>query len=166
LLDAVNATSKFFAIPYGPSGTAPSNDVKAFELYFEKLEAAGLRNIKRPDLLLFNKDNKTDVDIILKEIGGVEELPFIKENDLKSLLEKAIIAIECENSLWVAEKMPDYKSELKPQKRLEGKLGLKKSAVLPTIIIKEEDRTPLNLWESKIKIPIHIGMSFLTVRME
>lgn len=86
MLDAVNATSKFFAIPYGPSGTAPSNDVKAFELYFEKLEAAGLRNIKRPDLLLFNKDNKTDVDIILKEIGGVEELPFIKENDLKSLL--------------------------------------------------------------------------------
>lgn len=160
LMDAVNSTSKFYAIPYGPSGTAPSNDVRAFELYFERLESAGIGKIKRPDLLFFDKNNKTYVEKFLKEIGGVEELPFLKENDLKVLLDKAIIAIECENSLWVSEKMPDYKSELRPQKRLGGKLGLKKSAVLPTIIIKEEDRIPLNSWESKTKIPIHIWHVF------
>ena len=53
LIDAVNATGSFYAIPYGPSGVAPTNDVRAFELYFERLEAAGLGGIKRPDLLIF-----------------------------------------------------------------------------------------------------------------
>lgn len=37
LTQAVNATEEFFAIPYGPSGTAPTEDVRAFELYFERL---------------------------------------------------------------------------------------------------------------------------------
>jgi hypothetical protein len=32
LTQAVNATGKYFALPYGPSGTAPDNDVRAFEL--------------------------------------------------------------------------------------------------------------------------------------
>ena len=53
LMQAVNATSEYFALPYGPSGTAPDNDVRAFELYFERLEAAGLGHIKRPDLLIY-----------------------------------------------------------------------------------------------------------------
>lgn len=48
LIDAINKTNQFYAIAYGPSGTAPTNDVRAFELYFERLEAAGLGNIKRP----------------------------------------------------------------------------------------------------------------------
>jgi|GEM_PF-4742413 hypothetical protein len=30
-----------------------TDDVRAFELYFERLELAGLGNIKRPDLLIF-----------------------------------------------------------------------------------------------------------------
>jgi hypothetical protein len=160
ILDAVNSTSKFYAIAYGPSGTAPSDDVRAFELYFERLEAAGIGSIKRPDILFFDKNEKKNIEDFLKDIGGVEELPFLPEKDLKYILEKAIIAIECENSLWVAERMPDFKSELKPQKRLNGKLGLKKSAVLPTVIIKEEDRAPLNYWESKNKVPIHIWHVF------
>ena len=62
LIDAVNRTNKFYAIPYGPSGTAPTEDVRAFELYFERLEAAGLRNIKRPDLLVFKIADKAFVD--------------------------------------------------------------------------------------------------------
>jgi len=40
LVDAVEATGEFFAVPYGPSGTAPTGDVRAFGLYFERLEAA------------------------------------------------------------------------------------------------------------------------------
>ena len=88
----------------GPSGTAPTEDVRAFELYFERLEAAGLGNIKRPDLLVFKINDKPFVDKFLEEIGGEEELPFIIEDNLKELISKAIIAVECENSLWVAEK--------------------------------------------------------------
>lgn len=160
LTDAINQTNQFYAIPYGPSGTAPTDDVRAFELYFERLEAAGLGKIKRPDLLIFKIEEKSYVDDFLKDIGGSEELPFIVENELQPLIRKSLIAVECENSLWVAEKMPDYNKEMKPQKRLEGKMGLSKSAVLPTVIIKEEDRIPLNRWQVENNIPIHIWHVF------
>lgn len=61
LIDATNKEGQFFAIPYGPSGTAPTDDVRAFELYFERLEAAGLGNIKRPDLLIFKNADKVKI---------------------------------------------------------------------------------------------------------
>ncbi len=160
LTDSVNKTNQFYAIPYGPSGTAPDNDVRAFELYFERLEKAGLGNIKRPDLLIFKIEDKNFVDKFLESIGGVEELPFITEDKLQNLIHKAIIAVECENSLWIAEKMPDYNTPLKAQKRLDGKLGLSKTAVLPTVIIKEEDRIPLSKWQQENKIPIHVWHVF------
>lgn len=160
LTDAINNTNQFYAIPYGPSGTAPTNDVRAFELYFEKLEKAGLGNIKRPDLLVFEIQDKNFVDKFLTDIGGAEELPFIVENELQELIQKAIVAVECENSLWVAEKMPGFNSKLKAQKRLGGKLGLSKSAVLPTVIIKEEDRAPLKGWQELNNVPIHVWHVF------
>jgi hypothetical protein len=160
LVDAINKTNKFYAIAYGPSGTAPDNDVRAFELYFERLEAAGLGNIKRPDLLIFKISDKQFVDKFLTGIGGEAELPFINEDKLQPLITKAIIAVECENSLWVAEKMPDFKTPMKAQKRLGGKLGLAKTAVLPTVIIKEEDRIPLGKWQEENKIPIHVWHVF------
>lgn len=160
LLDAINKTNKLYAIPYGPSGTAPTDDVKAFELYFERLEAAGLGNIKRPDILLFKKSDKSFVDRFLTNIGGEAELPFIKEDKLRPLLSKAIIAVECENSLWVAEKMPDYKTPMRAQKRLGGQIGLPKNAVLPTVIIKEKDRIPLRRWQKVNRVLIHIWHVF------
>ncbi len=165
LIDATNKTGQFYAIPYGPSGTAPTDDVRAFELYFERLEAAGLGNIKRPDLLVFKIADKPFVDKFLASIGGEEELPFITEDKLQGLITKAIIAVECENSLWVAEKMPAYNLPMKPQKRLGGKLGLAKAAVLPTVIIKEEDRLPLSKWQEQNKIPIHVWHVFSTEPM-
>ena len=54
LIQALNATGRYFALPYGPSGVAPDNDVRAYELYFERLEAAGLGTVKRPDLLIYS----------------------------------------------------------------------------------------------------------------
>ena len=160
LIEVINKTNQFYAIPYGPSGTAPTDDVRAFELYFERLEAAGLGNIKRPDLLVFKISDKPFVDNFLADIGGEEELPFITEVKLQDLIAKAIIAVECENSLWVAEKMPAYNLPMKPQKRLGGKLGLSKASVLPTVIIKEEDRLPLSRWQQENKVPIHVWHVF------
>jgi hypothetical protein len=159
IIDMINSTNKFTAVPYGPSGVAPS-DIKSYELYFERLDKAGLGKIKRPDLLIFNKHDKKLVNDLIKEFGGVTELPFVKESNLQKIIQKAIIAVECENSLWKAEKMPDFNSKLTQQKRLKGKLGLKKTAVVPTIIIKEEDRTPLKKWQTKNKKPIHIWHVF------
>jgi hypothetical protein len=160
LIEAVGQTNEFFAIPYGPSGTAPTDDVRAFELYFERLELAGLGNVKRPDLLIFKVADQAFVGDFLNSLGGYQELPFIPEEALSELIQKSLIAVECENSLWVAEKMPAYGSVLKPQRRLEGKLGLSKSAVLPTVIIKEEDRVPLQRWQEKNGIPIHVWHVF------
>ena len=162
ITQAVNQNGEFFAIPYGPSGTAPDNDVRAFELYFERLDAAGLGKIKRPDLLIFKKVDQETIMEAVKNLGGISELPFIQENDanMQKILSKAIVAIECENSLWKGSLMPDYRTELKPQKRLGGKLGLKKNAVLPTIIIKEEDREPLQAWQDSNGIPIHVWHVF------
>jgi hypothetical protein len=110
LIEAINNTGQFYAIPYGPSSTAPTDDIRAFELYFERLEAAGLGNVKRPDLLIFSISNQPFVESFLEKIGGDQELPFITEDKLQELISKAIIAAECENSLWIADKMPDYKT--------------------------------------------------------
>lgn len=159
---AVNETNEFFAIPYGPSGTAPDDDVRAFELYFERLEAAGLGAIKRPDLLIFRKTDQQAIEKLIDNLGGLSELPFTVEDNkgIKEMLSKAVVAVECENSLWKGQLMPDYGAELKPQKRLGGKVGLKKNAVLPTIILKEEDREPLQAWQDTNEIPIHIWHVF------
>lgn len=166
ITQAVNQHGEFFVIPYGPSGTAPDDDVRAFELYFERLEAAGLGKIKRPDLLIFKRSDEKMVMKAVENLGGVSELPFLQEADtnMQKILSKALVAIECENSLWRGSLMPDYKAKLKPQKRLGGrlggKLGLKKNAVLPTIIIKEEDREPLQTWQNSNGIPIHVWHVF------
>ena len=162
LTQAVNSTGKYFALPYGPSGTAPDDDVRAFELYFERLEKAGLGGIKRPDLLLYRVKDRAKVDSAVRELKGLSELPFTPEDDprMRDLLEHAVVAVECENSLWRARQMPDYSTPLKPQKRLGGRLGLRKGAVLPTIIIKEEDRAPLRKWQKDRGIPIHIWHAF------
>jgi hypothetical protein len=165
LVQAVNETGRYFALPYGPSGTAPDDDVRAFELYFERLERAGLGKLKRPDLLIFKESDELIIKEIVEKLGGVGELPFISEDDgnLKTILSKAIIAVECENSLWRAKQMPDYGTTLKPQRRLEGKLGLKKAAVLPTVIIKEEDRKPLFDWQQHNVVNIHVWHLFFDV---
>ena len=118
MIEAVNDTNEFFAIEYGPSGTAPDNDVRAFELYFERLDKAGLAGIKRPDLLIFTKNNKARVEKLVNSLGGKQELPFTPEKDLQELLSYSIIGVECENSLWRAKQMPDYATPLTPQKRL------------------------------------------------
>lgn len=161
LIQAVNETSSFYSLPYGPSGTAPDG-VREFELYFERLQKAGLGSMKRPDLLVFRKRDEAIVTETVRSIGGKQELPFTPENDprMKTLLSKTFLAVECENSLWRATKMPGYGSQLTPQRRMGGKPGLKKTAVVPTIIVKEEDRGPLKEWQEMHKIPIHVWHVF------
>lgn len=162
LVNAINKTGEYFALPYGPSGVAPDEDVRKFELYFERLEEAGLGKVKRPDLLIFRIADKAAILDLVAALGGEEELPFTKEShpDMLRLLSSAVVAVECENSLWRAKLMPDYGSPLKPQKRLNGMPGLRKNAVLPTVIIKEEDREPLKLWQLQTGVPIHIWHVF------
>src|SRR5574341_663944 len=101
LVHALAQTSRYFAFPYGPSGTAPSDDIRAFELYFERLEQAGLGQIKRPDLLVFRQPDYPRVSQLIEQLGGIRELPFTAEDNagMQELLSHAILAVECENSL-------------------------------------------------------------------
>lgn len=162
LIQAVRDTKEFVAIPYGPSGTAPDNDPREFELYFERLETASTDGMKRPDLVVLRRQDEAVAEALIREVGGVEELPFTHEDDprVKKLLRLSIAAVECENSLWRSKQMPNFNYELTPQRRLGGKLGLKKGAVLPTIIIKEEDRQRLLDWQTRRSIPIHVWHVF------
>ena len=172
LKDAVNETERYYALPYGPRGTAPDDDPRATELYMERLESAGLGKLKRPDLLIFPKSEQAAVESIVKQIGSdedfekaLEELPLTLEDNplMQALLSKTILAVECENSLWVARMMPQYGAALKPIKRLGGKLGLKKNAVLPTVIVKEQDLKPLLDWQDQRGVLIHVWQAFFDV---
>lgn len=162
LIQAVNKTGKFIAFPYGPSSTAPDDNVREFELYFERLEKAGLGEIKRPDVLIFRKRDEVCAGKIIRQLGGEQELPFTPEDNklLRDLVSKAVIAVECENSLWKVAQMPSYGVKLKPMRRLGGRLGVPSNAVLPTVIIKEEDRTPLLEWQKRTGLEIHIWHAF------
>lgn len=161
LIEAVNNTDAFYALPYGPSSVAPDS-VREFELYFERLGAAGVVGVKRPDLLIFRRADKDTVQALVERLGGAQELPFVREDDpvMKSLIMRSLVAVECENSLWRAAKMPNFSTEFTPQRRLGGKPGLKKGAVVPTVIIKEEDRKPLLAWQKDNKIAIHVWHVF------
>jgi len=105
LVRTINATGDFRAVPYGPSSVAPS-DPYEMELYFERLDKAGAIG-KQPDLLLLPKGDYEDIRPQLDEIG-LANLPFTPEADLDFLRSRAIVAVEVENSLWVAHEMPDY----------------------------------------------------------
>ena len=161
LLAAVQTTGNFHAIPYGPSGVAPK-EVREFELYFERLEEAGMGQSKRPDLLIFRAADRESVDNLVNKIGGLEALPFTHESlpEMQQLLKLALLAVECKNSLWVAGKMPKYNAEMRKQKRLGGQLGFAKNAVLPNVIIKDEDFALLRNWQDSAGVPIHIWHAF------
>jgi len=118
--------------------------------------------MKRPDLLIMRTSDQSNVHELVNKIGGLSELPFTPEDNphMAKLIGKAFMAIECENSLWIAKKMPHYGVKLTPQKRLGGKRGLKKGAVVPTVILKKEDLKPLNDWQDKHGIPVHIWHVF------
>lgn len=178
-IEVVDETEKYFAIPYGPSGTAPDDDPRKFEIYFDHLSAAGVDSTKRPDLLVFLRKDRRLVGEILDTIdkryplpftpsteaeqySGWERLSFVREEEqeIQQLLRYAVVAVECENSLWIAKQMPNYGEELRPMRRLGNKTGLPKNAKIPNVIIKEEDLGRLSSWQEDAGVPIHIWHAF------
>ncbi len=105
VLRTLNATEDFWAVPYGPSSVAPSNPHE-LERYFARLDQSGSVG-KRPDLLVLPRRDYAAVRARLDEIGE-ENIPFTPEADLDPLRSRSIMAVEVENSLWVASQMPDY----------------------------------------------------------
>ena len=158
-ISAINESQKYFAIPYGASSVAP-NDPKKAELYFDRLDKVNAKDMKRPDILIYSIKDRDRVESEIKKLGGLEELPFTEEPNMGEILKCAILAIECENSLWIAKQMPDYGQDLRPMNRLNGNLGLPKNAKTPTVIIKDEDLNRIKTWQDQIGVPIHSWQIF------
>jgi hypothetical protein len=151
LIDAFSRKREWIAVPFGPSSIAPE-DPKALELYFERLEKAGVG--KRPDLLLFSRKTYDELRARLQKIG-VDNIPFTPETDLEFAIKKAICAVEVENSLWVSKAMPHYGEGRKC--KTDPKLTVfLRSHKVPTVIIKDEDLKPLRTWQRKWSVPIYI----------
>ena len=70
VVEGLASTNRYFALPYGPSGVAPSDSVREFELYFERLEKAGLGKIKRPDLLVIRAADREAVSQVVESVGA------------------------------------------------------------------------------------------------
>ena len=151
---AINATGEFLAVPYGPSSVAPT-EPREMELYFERLDRAGGVG-KQPDLLILTKAGYGAIQEKLGAIG-LENIPFTPEPSLTFLRDRAIMAVEVENSLWVAKEMPHY-GQGRPMK-WKGRpdlIGFAKNQKVPTVIIKDEDLEPLQEWETRYQVPVYV----------
>jgi len=125
------------------------------ERYFERLDQAGSVG-KRPDLLILSRPDHAVVREQLDAVG-LGDIPFSPEESLKFLLSKALIAVEVENSLWVASQMPDYgKGKTLARQGHPDLIGFAKGKKVPTVIIKDEDLDPLLQWEARWHVPIFV----------
>lgn len=162
VIDAVNRTGDFRALPYGPRSAAPADYPRETERYLERLDTANRTAIERPDILIFRRSAAAEVDQLVRDAGGAPELPFRDESEdrMRRLMSLAVVAVACQHSPRLARKMPAYGEPPRPLKRLEGRKGLPKGAVLPTIILKHEDLDRLLDWETDARLPIHIWHLF------
>ena len=143
IIESINASSDYKAIPYGRSQVGPENpeEIPAYWEKYIQAESVG----KRPDILVFFRSDFERLEDLLPE-----DPTLAQDDDLEPFLEVAICAIEAENSLWVAEEMTDYGT----------KKITKLNFVAPTIIVKEEDAPELEAWQAHYKIPICIVQVF------
>jgi hypothetical protein len=86
---------------------------------------------------------------------GIDNIPFTSEADLRFLTDRAVCAVEVENSLWVSKAMPDY-GKGRPCKTDASLTVFLRSQKIPTVIIKDQDLEPLSVWQKKCKIPIYV----------
>ena len=139
-MDAINNSKKLRAIPYGRSQIGPKEKDKIKEYYrkYRRDEKYG----KRPDILVFDIETYTEISDQLPE-----DPTTTPEDELEDIVKESLCAIEAENSMWYAKKMPDY-GKKPPFKS--------KKLTLPRIWIKEEDVSRLLEWEKYYKKKIWV----------
>jgi hypothetical protein len=163
----VDAHGEFYAIPFGPSGTAPAKGTAGFEEYFTKLRTGGFGNgTKSPDLLVFSREDADEVAGLVGALGGASEIAFtdLSHPIIERLLAMAIIAVECETSSWYGRMMKNYGESLRPMRRMGGKPGLPVGSKVPRIIAKAADIDGLVAWERETGVAVHIWHHFHDVQ--
>jgi hypothetical protein len=155
VIRALDRTSEFGVIPYGPSTVAPE-DPTALELFFEKMDVIAQEG-KRPDVLLYEKDTFDWAQSELeRRLGSVEKMAETSSAQVRDVITKARAALEIENSLWVTEKMPGFGKPFSRYTRGKNKGRLKPPGIVPNIIVKQEDIPRLQQWEADYGIPIYV----------
>lgn len=147
LIESLKRSGEFIGVPYGRSGIGPKDKEKVKEYWKKYVEVED--DLKRPDILVLPADahrkNAAKWKDLLKD-------PTIKSDDeLRPILDAAVCGLEAENSLWIAEKMPDFKTTL-PVSRV--------NLVAPRIWVKDEDVAGLVAWQNKLKKPICVVQVF------
>lgn len=155
VIRALNQTTQFGVIPYGPSTVAP-DDPQELELFFGKMDAMNWEG-KRPDLLLYDKLTFAWAQTQLEHrLGSIEKMAEAPSAPLRDVIGRARAALEVENSLWVTEKMPGFGKPFSRYTRGKNKGRLKPAGIIPTIIVKQEDISRLQQWEADFGVPIYV----------
>lgn len=142
-MESINASDSYSALPYGRSQVGPENreEIPAYWEKYIQAESVG----KRPDILILRRE---DFDRLAAHFP--EDATLATDEELAPFLEAAVCGIEAENSLWVAEKMPDYGAERITRKDFKA----------PTVIVKEQDAPELRAWQDHYLIPICVVQVF------
>jgi hypothetical protein len=145
ILEAINATRHYRAVPYGRSAVGPEERDQLPDYWeaYQVVESVG----KRPDILVVPRGNR-ELRRLEMELG---DLTLANDDQLLPFLDAAICGLEAENSLWLAQQMPDF--DRVPLTRLD--------VIAPTIWIKEEDAAGLARWERTYRIPVLVVQVFL-----
>lgn len=162
VIEAVNRTGDFRALPYGPRSVTPADDPRETEHYFGRLEAENRLDIKRPDILIFREYDIAEAERLVQDAGGAPELPSHDETQalMRHLLSLAVVAVECAHSPWLARKMPAFGEPLRLMKRLGGGKGLPKNAVVPSVTLGREHLDDFLAWEANASLPVHLWQLF------
>ncbi len=147
LIQAINRTKRFRAIPYGRSKLGPEDREKMAQYWQEY--ALAEKYGKRPDLLIVRK---RDYSWALKRLG--RDPTTVGEKEFRPILRKALCGIEAENSLWVGKKMRDYGTKV-PLSKLDVKS--------PNIWVKDQDLPCLLVWMHRYKRPVVVVQVFYDV---
>ncbi|MBA2376670.1 MAG: AccI family restriction endonuclease [Actinomycetota bacterium] len=143
IMESVNASDSYRALPYGRSQVGPENKEEIPEYWEKYIRAESVG--KRPDILIVRREDFERLSDRLPE-----DATLATDEELAPFLDVAVCAIEAENSLWVAEKMPDYGAERITRKDFKA----------PTVIVKEQDAPELMAWQEHHRIPVCVVQVF------
>ncbi len=122
VIEAINQPdSLWFALRYGPS-RGDISDYDRLKNYLQQLDEAMHRYGKRPDVLVFCRK-----DIEEGHVDRSLDLQELENDQLKSVIERAVVALEVRSSLWSVREAKDAGKEL-------------------SFTLKEEDIEPVCLW--------------------
>lgn len=147
LIEAINQTADFRAIPYGRSQVGPEDSSKIKE-YWQEYAAAEAHG-KRPDLLVLRA---SDYEWALQLLG--DDPTTVPEVEFAPVVQKAICGIEAENSLWIGRQMKDYNTKVPLTK---------KDPKSPNIWVKDQDLPGLRVWMYHHQKPVVVVQVFYDV---